>query len=82
MTLTSIDLSDVPPQAPIAIVRVSGSVGRPGTLKYKDVIFHVHGHNRHRNKKYQARITIDGKIHSLGYYVNEEEAARVAFKYK
>jgi len=67
-----IDLSDVPPQAPILR-------SEAGSSKYRGVY-------RKKNKKYQVLFTINRKNHSLGYYHDEEEAAvvyaRAAFKYK
>ena len=36
----------------------------------------VHKDNRHRNKKYQARIRIEGREKSLGYYSDIRDAHR------
>jgi hypothetical protein len=73
-----IDLRDVPPQPPIPR---SESAGRKdGSSKYAGV------HFVKKLKKWNAQITIEGKQRSIGYYENEEEAAkdyaRAAFKYK
>jgi len=44
---------------------------RPGgTTKYKGVSWHAH------RRKFRARITYEGKEHSLGYFTDEKEAAR------
>lgn len=45
-----------------------------GVLAYKGVSFHKH------NKKYVARITINGKQKFLGYYPTESEAAEAYMK--
>jgi len=70
---TVIDLSDVPPQLPIMSSKKNSS------SKYEGVCFH-----KARNKWY-AQIKIDEKLHSIGCYDNEEEAAvdyaRAVFKY-
>ncbi len=68
-----IDLTDVPLQLPIM------SRKKTGISKYQGLNFDK------KINKWQARIQINGKNHSLGYYDNEEEAAveyaRAAFKY-
>ena len=73
----AIDLSDVPPQPPI--LKSKGRI-KEGASKYAGVTFSK------ANKKWMARIMIDGKERSIGYYENEEEAAidyaRALFKYK
>ncbi|KAK1742667.1 hypothetical protein QTG54_006264 [Skeletonema marinoi] len=72
-----IDLSDVPPQSPIPKSR--GRI-KEGASKYAGVHFHK------EIKKWQARILVDGKRRSIGYYESEEDAAvdyaRAIFKYK
>eukprot|EP00984_Skeletonema_dohrnii_P035576 scaffold35528_cov150-Skeletonema_dohrnii-CCMP3373.AAC.1 len=69
-----IDLTDVPPQLP-----VPKSHGRVGSSRYQGVFF-----NKSINK-WQAKIMLDGKTHSVGNYDDEEEAAvdyaRALFKY-
>eukprot|EP00986_Skeletonema_menzelii_P007147 scaffold2777_cov119-Skeletonema_menzelii.AAC.1 len=62
----AIDLSDVPPQPPIL---KSEARMREGASKYVGV-HHVKGSNR-----WLAKIFIDGKDRTIGYYDNEEEAA-------
>jgi hypothetical protein len=73
---TFIDLTDVPPQSPLL-----RSDGKDGASKYQGVAF-----DNSKNKKWRARITIDGKRYRIGVYENEEEAAidyaRAVFKYK
>ena len=73
----SIDLSDVPPQLPIP--KSKGKM-KEGASKYAGVTFSK------ANKKWMARIKIDGKLCHIGYYENEEEAAAVytsaVLKYK
>ncbi|KAK1733370.1 hypothetical protein QTG54_015929 [Skeletonema marinoi] len=59
-----IDLTDVPPQLP-----VPKSHGRGGSSRYQGVFF-----NKSRDK-WQAKIKIDGRLHYIGAYENEEEAA-------
>ena len=59
-----IDLTDVPPQSPIL-----RSHDRGGTSKYHGVSFHK------PSNKWRAQIGIDKKMHLIGYYDNEEEAA-------
>ena len=72
-----IDLSDVPPQPPIA--KSAGRI-KDGASKYTGVSFNKASH------KWNAQIMIDGKQHCIGFYDNEEEAAvdyaRAIFKYK
>eukprot|EP00985_Skeletonema_marinoi_P016760 scaffold9054_cov137-Skeletonema_marinoi.AAC.3 len=72
-----IDLSDVPPQPPIP---KSACRVKDGASKYRGVSF-----NKQANK-WVARISIDGKERSIGFYENEEEAAadyaRAVFKYR
>eukprot|EP00984_Skeletonema_dohrnii_P021387 scaffold10675_cov107-Skeletonema_dohrnii-CCMP3373.AAC.1 len=72
-----IDLSDVPPQSPIP--KSAGHI-KEGASKYMGVSFDK------RTNKWQAQISIDGKLRFIGYYENEEEAAvdyaRALFKYK
>ncbi len=71
-----IDLSNVPPQPPIP--KSSGHI-KDGASKYTGV------HFLKQQNKWQARIVINGKHHSIGFYDNEEEAAvdyaRALFKY-
>jgi hypothetical protein len=71
-----IDLTDVPQRSPIL-----RSVNKDGASKYQGVYFDI----RH-NKKWQAKICVDGKQRSIGYFNTEEEAAidyaRAVFKYK
>jgi hypothetical protein len=59
-----IDLTDVPPQPPIL-----KSSSKNGTSKYEGVFFNK------ASTKWQARISVDGNRHYIGYYDNEEEAA-------
>ncbi|KAK1739914.1 hypothetical protein QTG54_009673 [Skeletonema marinoi] len=72
-----IDLSDVPPQPPIP--KSSGTI-KEGASKYTGVHF-----NKQMNK-WRVQIDIKGKLQTIGYYENEEEAAtdyaRAVFKYK
>eukprot|EP00985_Skeletonema_marinoi_P005492 scaffold2384_cov150-Skeletonema_marinoi.AAC.2 len=72
-----IDLSDVPPQPPIP--KSSGTI-KEGASKYTGVHF-----NKQMNK-WRVQIDIKGKLRTIGYYENEEEAAtdyaRAVFKYK
>eukprot|EP00984_Skeletonema_dohrnii_P001455 scaffold463_cov107-Skeletonema_dohrnii-CCMP3373.AAC.5 len=72
-----IDLSDVPPHPPIA--KSAGRI-KDGASKYTGVSFNKASH------KWNAQIMIDGKVHFIGCYDNEEEAAvdyaRAVFKYK
>ena len=71
-----IDLSDVPQLPPLP--KNKGQV-KEGASKYNGVYFHK------ASKKWLAQIKIEGKIHHIGYYENEEEAgidfARALFKY-
>ena len=71
------DLSDVPPQPPIP--KSEGHI-KEGASTYTGVSF-----NKAANK-WRARILIEGKERSIGYFENEEEAAidyaRAVFKYK
>eukprot|EP00984_Skeletonema_dohrnii_P002786 scaffold958_cov128-Skeletonema_dohrnii-CCMP3373.AAC.4 len=71
------DLTDVPPQLPIP---KSGRNIIDGASKYIGVSLDK------RDNKWHARITIDGKLRSIGCYENEEEAAvdyaRAVFKYR
>jgi hypothetical protein len=60
----SIDLTDVPPQSPLL-----KRSRKDGTSKYKGVYF-----NKASNK-WQAHISIEGKLHYIGVYDNEDEAA-------
>jgi hypothetical protein len=73
----SIDLSDVPRQLPIY---KSAQHIKEGASKYSGVSFH-----KPRNK-WRAQIVIDAKVHYIGLYEKEEEAAadyaRAVFKYK
>ena len=73
----AIDLSDVPPQQPI--LKSKGRI-KEGSSKYTGVSFDK------SMQKWSAKITIEGKLHHVGYYKNEEEAAidyaRAIFKYK
>ena len=70
-----IDLSDVPQLPPLP--KNKGQV-KEGASKYNGVYFHK------ASKKWLAQIKIEGKIHHIGYYENEEEAgidfARALFK--
>eukprot|EP00985_Skeletonema_marinoi_P005491 scaffold2384_cov150-Skeletonema_marinoi.AAC.1 len=72
-----IDLSGVPPQPPIP--KSSGTI-KEGASKYTGVHF-----NKQMNK-WRVQIDIKGKLRTIGYYENEEEAAvdyaRAVFKYK
>ncbi len=72
-----IDLSDVPPQPPIP---KSSRRVKEGAPKYTGVFFHK------KFNKWQAKIMINGKQQSIGYYDDEEDAAvdyaRAVFKYK
>jgi hypothetical protein len=69
-----IDLTDVPPRSPIF-----RSGGKDGASKYQGIT------PNKRTNKWQARIMVGGKQHSIGTYENEEEAAvdyaRAVFKY-
>jgi phage tail tube protein FII len=73
----AIDLSDVPPKQ---LIPKSEGRQKEGASKYAGVSFH-----KSRNK-WKAVIRIEGKLHHIGYYKNEEEAAidyaRAIFKYK
>ena len=68
-----IDLTDVPQQEPIL------SKGNK-TSKYRGVSFHK------ATKSWRARIMIEGKLHHIGRYGSQEDAARdyarALFKYK
>lgn len=70
------DLADVPPQPPIP--KSKGRI-KEGASKYTGVCFDNH------TNKWQARIRIDRKQRSIGYYEDEVEAAvdyaRALFKY-
>ena len=70
-----IDLSDVPPQAPI--LKGEGNM-KEGTSRYTGV--------HKQKKKWRAMIKIEGQQRYIGNYENEEEAAidyaRAVFKYK
>ena len=70
-------MSDVPPQQ--LIPKSEGRI-KEGASKYTGVTF-----NKATNK-WQARMKLEGKQLSIGWYENEEEAAadyaRAAFKYK
>ena len=70
-----IDLTDVPPQSPLL-----KSSSKDGASKYKGVCF-----NKAKGK-WLAQISVEGKLHYIGYYDNEEEAAieyaRAVSKYK
>eukprot|EP00985_Skeletonema_marinoi_P008610 scaffold3934_cov78-Skeletonema_marinoi.AAC.3 len=73
----TIDLSDVPPHPPIP--KSAGHI-KEGASKYTGVSFNKANH------KWIAQIMIDGKVHFIGHYDNEEEAAvdyaRALFKYR
>ena len=73
----AIDLSDVPPKQPIL---KSAYPTKEGSSRYTGVYFNK------SNNKWETKIWIEGKLRSIGYYENEEEAAidyaRAAFKYK
>ena len=73
----SIDLRDVPPQPPIP---KSKGLMKEGSSKYTGVFFFK------SINKWQARIELDGKFRSIGYYETEKEAAvdyaRAVFKYR
>ena len=69
-----IDLADVPPQTPIpksGDIKEGASKGRrkEGSSKYAGVLFDK------KSNKWHARIKVDGKRRSIGYYEKEEEAA-------
>ena len=72
-----IDFTDVPMQVPI--LRHDGKKGGLSS-KYLGVNWDK------RKNKWIAQITIDGKLHYIGYYDKEEDAAthyaRAVFKYK
>ena len=72
-----IDLTDVPPQLPIS--KSKGHM-KEGSSRYTGIVF-----NKAMNK-WRATIKIEGKRRFIGYYENEEEAAkdyaRAVFKYK
>ena len=72
-----IDLSDVPPQPPIP--KSKGHV-KEGASKYTGAYF-----NKQTNR-WEAQIVLDGKLHHIGCYDEEKEAAvdyaRAVFKYK
>jgi AP2-like factor (euAP2 lineage) len=57
-------LTDVPPQSPL---RKSSS--KDGASKYQGVYFDK------ASNKWKAHISIEGKLHYIGSYDNEEEAA-------
>ena len=71
----TLDLSDVPPQIPIS--KHADKV-KEGASKYAGVY--------KETKKWVAKIRIEGKQRTIGYYVDEEEAAadyaRAVFKYR
>ena len=73
----AIDLTDVPPQPPIP--KSAGRI-KDGASKYTGVSFNKAKH------KWNVQIRMDGNVHFIGYYDNEEEAAvdyaRAVFKYK
>ena len=70
-----VDLSGVPPQAPIPIKQFY-----EGSPKYEGVTFEK------AINKWEAEIFIEGRPRHIGFYENEEEAAtdyaRALFKYK
>jgi hypothetical protein len=72
-----LDLTGVPPQSPIP--KSAGCI-KEGASKYKGVFFYK------PKNKWQAQISIDGKLRFIGYYENEEEAAvdyaRALVKYR
>ncbi len=72
-----IDLSDVPPQAPVP---KSSRRVKEGASKYTGVCF------KKKSNKWTAQIMVEGKQHVIGHYDNEEDAAidyaRAVFKYK
>ena len=74
---TVIDLTGVPPQLPIL---KSADLVKEGASKYACVYFHK------PSKKWQTRISINGKDRYIGLYEDEKEAAvdyaRAVFKYK
>jgi hypothetical protein len=76
LSASAIDLSDVPPQLPI--LKSAGHI-KEGSSKYAGVYFDG------TVKEWRARITIEGKLRHIGWYMNEEEAAidyaRAVFKY-
>ena len=47
-----------------------------GTTQYRGVLFHKDRPDKVRSKPWQARIRVNGKQKSLGYYATDIEAAR------
>eukprot|EP00984_Skeletonema_dohrnii_P010273 scaffold3999_cov138-Skeletonema_dohrnii-CCMP3373.AAC.8 len=76
-----VDLTGVPPKSPIpkSAGRIKEGM-KEGASKYAGVYF------KKEIKKWEARILVDGKRRSIGYYESEEDAAvdyaRAIFKYK
>jgi len=72
-----VDLSGVSSQPPIL---KSACRNKEGASKYAGIYF------RKETKKWQARISVDGKVRRIGYYEDEVEAAvdcaRAVLKYK
>jgi len=84
-----IDLTGVPPQPPILKNQLGSTLYksnfrprpvREGSSKYTGVYFDAASSQR------KAQIMVEGKVRSIGYYDNEDDAAadyaRAAFKYK
>ena len=73
----AMNLSGVPPQPPI--MKSADCVTEFGS-KYVGISF------KKAVEKWEARISVDGKLRHIGYYKNEEEAAvdyaRAVFKYR
>lgn len=85
-----IDLTGVPPQ-PLILKNQLGSTlykdnsrrfrtDRPNCSKYTGVYYEA------KQMKWKAQIMVEGKVRSIGYYDNEQDAAadyaRAAYKYK
>ena len=85
-----IDLTGVPSQPPILKNQLGSTLykdnsrrfrtDRPNCSKYTGVYYEA------KQLKWKAQIMVEGKVRSIGYYDNEEDAAadyaRAAYKYK